>query len=406
MKQKKHIVVIGGGAAGFYGAIRAAELNPDALITIVEKTPKLLGKVKVSGGGRCNLTHNCFGPVPLAANYPRGQKLLKQLFYTYGAAETCQWFEKRGLPLVAEPDGRMFPVTNSSQSVIDLFLREAQQKNIQIITGTGVQAISRGDDGIFELQAGQQKISADKVLVTTGGAPKPEAYDWLAKLGHTIEAPVPSLFTFNIPDKELHQLAGISVPNATVRIETTKLIYVGPLLITHWGLSGPAVLKLSAFGARWINEEHYKFGIQVRWVAEEKEEQLRTNLQDYSRHNPKQQVLKHPLYELPLRLWQFLCTKAGVEQEQRWLDLSKKTTNRLLEVLYRDPYGVSGKTTFKEEFVTCGGVSLADVNPATMESRVVPGMYFAGEVLDIDGITGGFNFQSAWTTAWIAGSNM
>lgn len=406
MKQKKRIVVIGGGAAGFYGAIRAAELNPDALITIVEKTPKLLSKVKVSGGGRCNVTHHCFAAVPLAANYPRGQKLLKQLFYTYGAAETCQWFEKRGLPLVAEPDGRMFPVTNSSQSVIDLFLREAQQKNIQIITGTGIQTISRGEDGTFELQAGQQRITADKVLITTGGAPKPEAYDWLAKLGHTIEAPVPSLFTFNIPDKELHQLAGISVPNATVRVKTTKLSYEGPLLITHWGLSGPAVLKLSAFGARWINEQHYKFGIQVRWVAEAKEEQLRTNLQDYSRHNPKQQVLKHPLYELPHRLWQFLCFKAGVEQEQRWLDLSKKTINRLLEVLYRDPYGVSGKTTFKEEFVTCGGVSLADVNPATMESRVVPGLYFAGEVLDIDGITGGFNFQSAWTTAWIAGSHM
>ena len=406
MKQKKRIIVIGGGAAGFYGALRAASLNPDAEVNIFEKTPKLLSKVKVSGGGRCNVTHNCFQPTALSANYPRGQKLLKQLFGSHGPADTIQWFEERKLGIVAEPDGRMFPETNVSQSVIDCFLQEAHRLNIRIETNTAIQAIEPQVDGTLLLRTAKHAYRADRVLITTGGANKPEAYQWLAGLGHTIEPPVPSLFTFNIADKQLHQLAGVSVPAASVRLETTKWSYEGPLLITHWGLSGPAVLKLSAFGARWIYDQQYKFAVQVRWVAEQKEEQLRNNLAHYGKENPKQKVLKYPLFEIPQRLWLFLCEKAGVEPEQRWLDLSKKTQNRLLEVLYRDRYEVSGKTTFKEEFVTCGGVSLADINPKTMESKRVPGLFFAGEVLDVDGITGGFNFQAAWTTSWIAGSNM
>jgi predicted Rossmann fold flavoprotein len=406
LNQKKQIVVIGGGAAGFFGAFRAAFSNPQAQITIVEKSPKLLSKVKISGGGRCNVTHYCFQPAALAANYPRGQKLLKQLFNTYGAAETCTWFEERGLPLVAEPDGRMFPVTNSSQSVIDLFLKESKHHNIEVLTSTSIESITKNEHGTFEIQTSQQKLVADNILIASGGAPKAESYEWIRRLGHSVEPPVPSLFTFNIPDKSLHELAGISVPQASVRIETTKLSYEGPLLITHWGLSGPAVLKLSAFGARWIYDQQYRFTIQVRWIREQKEEVVRQNLTDYARQNPKQQILKHPLFELPQRLWQYLCLKAGVQGEQRWLDISKKIQNRLLEVLYRDRYEVSGKTTFKEEFVTCGGVSLSEINPATMESRLVPGLFFAGEILDIDGITGGFNFQAAWTTAWIAGSNM
>ena len=406
MKQKKRIIVIGGGAAGFYGALRAASLNPEAEVIILEKTSKLLSKVRVSGGGRCNVTHNCFQPSLLSHNYPRGQKLLKHLFHSHGPADTIAWFEERQVQLVAEADGRMFPITNTSQTIIDCFLREAQRLRVIIRTNANVQSIEQLAEGGFLLQLGKEKIQAEKVIVTSGGAPKLDSYQWLSQLGHAIELPVPSLFTFNIPDKALHALAGISVPEALVRIETTKWSYGGPLLITHWGLSGPAVLKLSAFGARWIHEQQYRFGVQVRWVSLTAEEEVRANLQGYGAHNPKQKIVNHPLFELPSRLWLYLCEKAGVEGDQRWLDLSKKTQNRLLEALYRDRYEVAGKTTFKEEFVTCGGVSLSDVNPQTMESRKVPGLYFAGEVLDVDGITGGFNFQSAWTTSWIAGSSV
>lgn len=366
----------------------------------------MLSKVRISGGGRCNVTHHCFQPSTLSQNYPRGQKLLKQLFRAYGAEDTLQWFAARGVKIVAEPDGRMFPLSNSSQTIIDCFLREAQQLGVQIRTGAGVKALDCLPNGQWRLVLEQQEIIADRVLIATGGAPKAEAYQWLEKLGHSIEKPVPSLFTFNIPDKILHQLAGISVPMAAVRIEGTKLQYEGPTLITHWGLSGPAVLKLSAFGARWIQEHHYRFAIQVRWIQEPQEESVRVQLQAYAQANPKQKVVKYPLYELPLRLWAYLCEKAGVEAEQRWLDMSKKTQNRLLEVLYRDRFEVAGKTTFKEEFVTCGGVALSEIDAATMESKHCPGLFFAGEVLDIDGITGGFNFQAAWTTAWIAGSNL
>lgn len=407
LKQKKQIIVIGGGAAGFYGALRAASVNPDAQVTILEKSPKLLSKVKVSGGGRCNVTHNCFQPSPLATNYPRGQKLLKQLFQVHGPAETIQWFNQRQVPIVAEADGRMFPQSNSSQTIIDCLMREAQRLGVHVKTHAGVSALEPApDNALWVLLGDTQRLKADRVLVTTGGAPKPESYAWLSQLGHTLEQPVPSLFTFNIPDKALHELAGIAVPQASVRIETTKLNYEGPLLITHWGLSGPAVLKLSAFGARWIHEQQYRFSIQVRWVSLGQEEEVRTHLQRYGQQNPKQKVLNYPLFDLPARLWRYLCEKAGVLPEQRWLDLSKKTTNRLLEVLYRDRFLVAGKTTFKEEFVTCGGISLEDINPKSMESLKVPGLFFAGEVLDVDGITGGFNFQAAWTTAWIAGSNL
>lgn len=406
MKHKKHIIVIGGGAAGFFGALRAASLNPGKTVSLLEKSTKLLSKVKVSGGGRCNVTHHCFKAAPLAANYPRGQKLLKQLFTSYGPADTIRWFEERGVPVVAESDGRMFPTSNSSQTIIDCFLEEARRLGVKILTNSAVQAIELMPDKRFMLKLEQQILIADSLLVASGGSPKAEAYAWLTQLGHTIVPPVPSLFTFNIQDKSLHQLAGISVPAAAVRIETTKWSYDGPLLITHWGLSGPAVLKLSAFGARWVYDQQYKFSIQTRWVAVEKEEEVRTHLQRYGQENPKQKVVNYPLFELPARLWLYLLEKAGVEPEQRWLDLSKKTQNRLLEVLFRDRYHVAGKTTFKEEFVTSGGIPLAEINAKTMESLLVPGLFFAGEVLDIDGITGGFNFQAAWTTSWIAGSNL
>ncbi len=406
MKQKKQIIVIGGGAAGFYGALRAASLNPEATVTILEKTSKLLSKVKISGGGRCNVTHNCFQPSQLATRYPRGQKFLKPLFNIHGPKDTIQWFMDHKVPIVAEPDGRMFPSSNTSQSIIDCFLGEAQRLGVRIQTNAAVQAIVLQANKTLLVEAGEHHYVADAILVTTGGAPKLESYDWFTRLGHTIEQPVPSLFTFNIPDKQLHQLLGISVPQASVRIETTKLQYEGPLLITHWGLSGPAVLKLSAYGARWIHDQQYKFTVQVRWVALQKEEDVLAHLLHYGKANPRQQVLNHSLFDLPGRLWLYLCEKAGVMPGQRWLDLSKKTQHKMLEVFYRDRYSVAGKTTFKEEFVTCGGISLPEINPQTLESKLVKGLYFAGEVLDVDGITGGFNFQAAWTTAWIAGSNI
>lgn len=406
MKQNKQIFVIGGGAAGFYGALQAARLNPQATVTILEKSHKLLSKVRVSGGGRCNVTHNCLLPARLAAHYPRGQKFLKRLFPFHGPRETLNWFMERGVEIVAESDGRMFPATNTSETIINCFMDEAQKLGIRILTGAGVQSIQPQADRSFLLEVGQKQLRADRLLITTGGAPKPEAYAWLAQLKHTITPPVPSLFTFNIPDKPLHALAGISVPSALVRIETTKLQYEGPLLITHWGLSGPAVLKLSAFGARWIHDQQYRFTVQVRWVGLPGEEDVRTALLQYGMANPKQQVLNNPLFELPARLWHYLGSKAGVQPTQRWLDLSKKTQNKMLEVLYRDRFEVAGKTTFKEEFVTCGGVSLNDVDPVTMESKQQPGIFFAGEVLDIDGITGGFNFQAAWTTAWVAANHL
>lgn len=405
------IVVIGGGAAGFFGAITCAQTAPEARVVLLEKSGKLLSKVRVSGGGRCNVTHHCFVPTLLSQQYPRGARQLKEAFKTFGAQETVDWFSQRGVQLKAEADGRMFPVTDNSETIVDCLLQEARRMGVEIRTGAGVESIApertaTGKPQFTLLLSSGESIKADKVLVCTGGSPKPAGYDWMRALGHKIQEPVPSLFTFNVPSSPLKDLQGVSVPKAKVRVAGQKLEYEGPLLITHWGYSGPAVLKLSAWGARIFHDRQYTFTALINWIPEYTEESLREHLQAYRQAHPKKVVSTNPLFGLPQRLWKALTGIAEVPADIRWAELPGKNTNKLVEALLRVPVEVKGKTTFKEEFVTCGGIDLSTVNMKTMESRVQPGLYFAGEVLDIDGITGGFNFQAAWTTGFLAGSAM
>ena len=404
------VAVLGGGAAGFFGAIACAEANPALQVVLLEKTGKLLGKVRISGGGRCNVTHACETPAQLVAHYPRGSKQLKAAFQQFGVAETIAWFAKRGVPLKTETDGRMFPTTDSSETIAQALEEAARRAGVRILTNTSVEEVEALAHGGFSLKlsgAGTAHhgpaLPASRVLIATGGNPKSANYDWLRALGHTIAEPVPSLFTFNVPNSPLSELMGVSVPQARVVLAGEKLQYEGPLLVTHWGVSGPAVLKLSAWGARRLNELGYVGTALVNWIPTFTEETLRTWLQSFRQENGKKTVAANPQFGLPQRLWRSLTEQAGIGAETRWSDLPAKSQNRLLELLLRYPLAVRGKTTYKDEFVTCGGVSLEEVNLKTMESRRVPGLHFAGEVLDIDGITGGFNFQAAWTTGFLAG---
>lgn len=396
------VAIIGGGAAGFFAALSCRAHYPDAEITLYEKSNKLLAKVKVSGGGRCNVTHACFNNSQLVKFYPRGEKQLKKAFGQFNTNDTVQWFDKRGVKLKAEEDNRMFPVSDDSQTIIDCFIREARVSNINILLQHQVEAIICKNDS-FLLTINNRIHTADKVIVTTGGSPKPEGFQWLNKLGHNIEPPVPSLFTFNMPNEEIKKLMGLSVPHATVRVQGTKLKEEGPLLVTHWGMSGPAILKLSAFGARVLNQLNYDFKIQVNWPGNGTEKDIQDELDRLAVNNTKKRILNLNPFALPARLWKFLVEKIGLREDITWGELGKKGQNKLINILLNDVYEVIGKTTFKEEFVTCGGVSLQDVDINTMQSRKCSGLYFAGEVLDIDGVTGGFNFQAAWTTGFIAG---
>jgi predicted Rossmann fold flavoprotein len=402
--------VIGGGAAGFFGAIACARQNPGLKVYLIEKTKKLLAKVSISGGGRCNVTHACFSPPALVRHYPRGEKQLRGPFELFGAKETVDWFESRHVRLKAEEDGRMFPVTDNSQTIVDCLLQEARQAGVTILTGTGVESVqvrkeTSSPTFLLRLQDGEE-LAVDRVLISTGGNPKLESYNWLLALGHTVVPPVPSLFTFNVPHSPLRDLPGIAVPRARVKIVGQKLEQEGPLLITHWGFSGPAVLKLSAWGARLLHALQYYFQILINWVPDLTEETLRQELYTLRKEQARKTVRSHALFGLPLRLWKTLVQLADIPEETRWADLPAKNQNKLMENLIRCPFEVRGKTTFKEEFVTCGGIPLAEVDLRTMESKVQPGLYFAGEVLDMDGITGGFNFQAAWTTGYLAGKAM
>lgn len=397
------IAVLGGGAAGFFAAISCKTHHPDAKVVLYEKSEKLLAKVKVSGGGRCNVTHACLPVSQLVKNYPRGEKTLRKSFEIFRTNDTIQWFESRGVKLKTEADGRMFPVTDDAQTIIDCLVAEAKKLGVVIKTRSPVAGIERVKDGFHLTFADSSEKKFDKVIVATGGSPKPEGFDWLKKLGHTIEAPVPSLFTFNIPGNKITTLMGVVVEQAEVWIEGTKLKQQGPVLITHWGLSGPAVLKLSAFGARILNELQYNFKVHVNWLGELNEAEARTRIADEIKNSHLKKIRNSKPFALPSRLWLYLLEQSGISADTRWAELKKEDRNRLIKYLTNHEFEVKGKTTFKEEFVTCGGVSLADVNMQTMESRVCPGLYFAGEVLDIDGVTGGFNFQSAWTTGFIAG---
>lgn len=396
------IAVIGGGAAGFFSAIHASGAGRE--ITLFEKTPKLLSKVKVSGGGRCNVTHRPMEVSKLVKNYPRGEKFLKKVFQNFSIQETFSWFESQGVRLKIEEDGRVFPITDSSQTIVDALLKAAEKSEIILRISTGVKEINPAA-GYYELITEKGVFKADQVIVCTGGNPKTEGYSFLNSLNHSLKAPIPSLFTFNTPGEPIRSLMGLSVGDANVRIEGTKLSYRGPVLITHWGISGPAVLKLSAFGAEWLHNHHYQGKAILNWCGELSEGDYLNQLVQYGQIHPNRKIWGHALFSIPSRLWEHLCTRAGIEEGKLYGNLSKKELNRLVQNLFCCILDVKGKTTFKEEFVTAGGVPLSEVNPQTMESIFHPNLFFAGEVLDIDGITGGFNFQAAWSTGFLAGKS-
>ena len=400
MDGKLKIAVIGGGAAGFFAAINVKEKNPLYEVIILEKSNKLLSKVKVSGGGRCNVTNELYDPILLSKKYPRGENFLKKAFGVFNSKDTLDWFSERGVPLEIISDGCVFPKSNSSQSIIDCFLLNSKKLGIEILIKKPVDSIIKFENG-FHLKSVDETLYFDKVVVTIGGQPKIAGLNWLKDLGHEIIEPLPSLFTFNMPNNPICKLMGNVVEKATVKIESTKLISDGPLLVTHWGMSGPAILKLSAWGARILESKNYEFSILVNWLDKLKDEELKSILNNVIKEHSNKKVLNYNPFPFTNRLWEFLLEKSSINNEMRWNALSVKAQNKLINTLINDRYEVKGKTTFKEEFVTAGGVSLNDIDVKTMESKKVPGIYFAGEVMDIDGITGGFNFQAAWTTAFI-----
>ncbi len=402
---QKHLVVIGGGAGGFFCAVNAARMAPHLKVTILEKTTKILSKVKISGGGRCNVTHALFDVVEMSKRYPRGQNFVKKTFHQFFTTDTIQWFESRGVKVKAEKDGRMFPVTDSSQSIIDCLLQEANLYGVEIRMNAEVKKLAKSNGQWTIALANEQQLLADYVCLATGGYPKAAMFDWLKSLGHQFAEPVPSLFTFNLPKHPITSLMGVSVEKVRVKIEGSKLAEEGPVLITHWGLSGPAVLRLSAWGARELAGKSYTFRVHVAWLTDYNEQSLKEVFRDLRRQHPAKKISNHNL-GLPNRLWQFLLEQSGVQEDLRFTDLPAKTENTFIRNLVDYGVDVQGKTTFKEEFVTAGGVNLSEVDANTMMSKKVPNLFFAGEVLDVDGITGGFNFQHAWTSGWIAAKSI
>ncbi len=397
------VAVIGGGAAGFFSAIHVKINHPDAQVVIFEKSKKLLSKVKVSGGGRCNVTNGCTDVDDLVKAYPRGGRRLKKAFHLFNTMHTRAWFEERGVRLYEQEDGRVFPVSDDSQSIIDCLLQEVRRSGIRIAKETSVVEISPRKEQLLLTFADGHTALYDKVIVASGGAPTRKKLEWLEALGHKIEKPVPSLFTFNMPAEGITELMGLVVEKTQVDIQGTKLKSEGPLLITHWGMSGPAVLKLSAFGARVLGNMGYQFKIRINWINESNNEIIADILKQIIDEQPKKMLSNERPHVIPKKLWLFLLSKCDLPAEKRWEEIGKKALNKLVNVLTNDVYEVKGKTSFKEEFVTCGGISLKSVDLNTMQSKVCKNLYFAGEILDIDAITGGYNFQSAWTTGFIAG---
>jgi predicted Rossmann fold flavoprotein len=399
---QQHLVVIGGGAAGFFCAINAARLNPLLKVTIVEKSNKVLSKVRVSGGGRCNVTHSCFEINELIKKYPRGQNFLKKAFHWFNTKDTIEWFEERGVPLKTEGDGRMFPVTNSSETIAQCLLQEASKYNVEVKFGAEVILVEQ-QDALFKLTfANTKTIDANFLCIASGGYPKALQFQWLQKIGHSIEPPLPSLFTFNIHDSGITSLMGVAVEKAIVKIKGSKLSNEGPLLITHWGLSGPAVLKLSAYGARELGEKAYHFEILVNWLSKYTEQSLQQEWKYLRAQYSSNKIYNKNPFGIPNRLWSFLLQTCAITEEKRWGDINSKQQNQLIKCLTAYELTVKGKTTFKEEFVTCGGIKLSEIDANTMQSKIVSQLFFAGEVMDIDGITGGFNFQNAWTSGFIS----
>lgn len=398
----KRLIVIGGGAAGFFCAVNAARMNPLLKVIIVEKTGKLLSKVKVSGGGRCNVTHACYSIADMIKKYPRGGSFLKKAFHHFFTTDTITWFKERGVELKTEPDGRMFPISNTSQTIIDCLMKEVNNYGVEILMNKEVKAINKSAERWQLLFANYATMEADFICIASGGYPKSIQFEWLQNLGHTVESPVPSLFTFNMPSNAITSLMGVAVENVAVKIAGTKLSETGPLLITHWGISGPAILKLSAWGARQLAADNYKFTALVNWVPLYNEHTLKEKFQQVRFDIAAQKISNRNPFALPQRLWEYLLLQSGVNLDMRWADLPAKEQNKLIKILCAQEFAVNGKTTFKEEFVTAGGVALNEIDYNTMESKIVPNIYFCGEVTDTDGVTGGFNFQNAWTTGFIA----
>jgi predicted Rossmann fold flavoprotein len=399
------IAIIGAGAAGCFAAANIpAQAGRE--VTVYEKTSKVMQKVKASGGGRCNVTHDCPDVPELVTCYPRGKALLRKSLYHFTPADTVQWFAERGVVLKTEPDGRMFPVTDDSQTIIDCIWQEMMRQGASVQYHKAIMKVLKLATG-FELHFADGIVRhADKLLVTVGSYSKPEGYQWLQELGHSIEAPVPSLFTFNMPKHPITALMGVSVPEVTIKIAGTKITESGPLLITHWGMSGPVVLRTSAWAARELHERNYEFDVVVNWLNDATEQDVKETIQALRQDNGKQTIYHKNPWGLPKRLWEYLMQECAITDAVRWGELPAALQNNLIQHLIRDTYAVKGKTTFKEEFVTCGGVSLKEMDSQTMQSRLVPGLYFAGEVMDVDGITGGYNFQHAWSSAVIAARHM
>ena len=388
------VVVIGGGAAGYFSAINIADKAANVKVVILEKTTKTLSKVKVSGGGRCNVTHACFVPKEFSKYYPRGERELLGPFHTFMTGDTIAWFSERGVELKMEDDGRMFPVSNSSQTIIDCFQKEVKRLGIEVQLSAEVQKIQKVDEA-FRLMTNHGKLQADYVVLAVGGNSKLKHYQWISELGHTIVNPIPSLFTFNLKKHASNQLMGLAL-NATVKIVGTKHEEYGPLLITHWGMSGPGILKLSAKAAQLLFNQSYQFNYEVEWMPNA--EELVANLR---RSKASAQLANTKIEGFPNRFWMYLLTKGNIDSKKRWADLNKLEIEKLIQLLSKDDYTANGKTTFKEEFVTCGGVELKEVHMKTMESKLVENLFFSGEVLNIDGFTGGFNFQAAWTGGFL-----
>lgn len=402
MSKMYDVIIAGGGAAGFFTAINIAEANPKFKIAILERGKETLGKVRISGGGRCNVTHACFVPNDLVKFYPRGEKELRGPFNRFGAGDTIAWFEERGVELKTEEDGRMFPVTDSSQTIIDCFNTAVKKLGIQVLTGESIQSLYRGEH-TWKIETQNSTFISEKLVMATGSNPK--MWDMLAELGHTIIPPVPSLFTFNIKDPRIKDLMGVSAL-ATVKVKGTKLEASGPLLITHWGMSGPGILRLSAWGARELFAMSYQFVLQVNWLNDADIDDCDVILKELKQEHAKKTVSKKSPFDFANRLWESLVAAAGIGAATKWADLTRNELQALANQLVNGEYNVNGKSTFKDEFVTAGGVDLKEVNFKTMESKRVESLYFAGEVVNIDAITGGFNFQNAWTAGFIAAESI
>lgn len=404
--KRKKLLIIGGGAAGFFCAVNAARLNPFLQVLIVEKSNSVLQKVKVSGGGRCNVTHACFDKDEMASCYPRGERFVKKAFYQFFATDTIQWFESRGVPLKTEEDGRIFPVANTSQAIIDCLIQESEKHRVKLQLNKSVEKIEPLDAGFNIYFKNQEWDHADFVMVATGGFSKNSQFDWLGNLNLQIIPPVPSLFTFNFHGHPLNKLMGISVADAIVKIAGSKRSSQGPVLITHWGISGPAVLRLSAFAARDLAESQYQFVVMVNWCSAYTEQDFVKEIQQQRSMSPARKAVNGNFTGLPLRLWEFMLKESGIDGLKRWADLNSSMINKLAKNCCAYEMKATGKTTFKEEFVSAGGIALDEIDSNTMMSKQHPGLYFAGEVMDVDGITGGYNFQHAWTSGYIASKDI